>query len=221
MRMMKLMAIASVVFSSLLSANANLLQNPGFENGGTTADDAYNWQWANPDLHGAKWGNAVRKDWHVRTGTWGGTVCGSWFGDTQGGWWQEVSATPGVTYTLSGWFWADSSWTNQANQGIKIEFYSRNESGETLLCDSKNYFNGIGESWVQKTVSAVAPTNAQWVRVVVWADNVGSGGALQFDDLSLVAEPGTVITLSSVPAAFLGMLILGCVYRRYRGLAKG
>ncbi|HBA85950.1 MAG TPA: hypothetical protein DCZ95_17845 [Verrucomicrobia bacterium] len=218
---MKWMSIAGMVLFGGFAAHANLLHNTSFEDAGSTVDEAHYWQWANPDVHGAKWGNAVRKDWHAKSGSWCGTVCGSWFGDVQGGWWQEVPATPGVAYTFSGWFWADSNWTNQADQGIKIEFYSRNESGETMLCDSRNLFEGIGESWAQKTVSAVAPTNAQWVRVVVWAQQVGVSGALQFDDVSLVAEPGTVITLSSVPGALFGMLLMGFAYRRWRGQPKG
>ncbi len=196
--------------------HANLLSNGGFEDAGTTTDEAQHWQWGNPDIHGGRWGTAARKQWHVRSGDWGGTILGSWAGELSGGWWQEVPATPGVTYTFSGWFKADGNWTNQADQGIKIEFFIGEENGQTLISDERLYFDGVGpDVWVQKTVSAVAPPNAQWVRAVIWVNEVGDQGALHFDDTSIVAEPGTVIILSSIPGVFLGAVLLGCVSRRW------
>lgn len=197
------------------SAGANLLNNAGFEDAGTTDDEARYWQWDNPNLNGGRWGTAARRQWHVRTGSWGGTIMGTWAGDASGGWWQEAPATPGVTYTLSGWFKADNNWTNQTSQGITIEFYAGENNGQTRISDEVYHFDGIGESWVQKTVSAVAPPNARWVRAVIWVNNVGDQGALHFDDIALIPEPGTVIILSSVPGVILGMCLVGCMRRRF------
>jgi hypothetical protein len=208
----------SIIWLLLLTgteqAMANLLLNHGFEEAGTTSEDAVNWQWGNPFINGGRWGTAARRDWHVRTGSWGATIQGSWAGGQGGGWWQEVRATPGVAYTFSCWFKADSNWVNQEDQGIKIEFYTGEHNGTTMISDQRLYFDGVGEAWVQKTVSAVAPPDAQWVRVIIWADGVGQYGAIHFDDAALVAEPGTVIIISSASAVLIAMCMAGSVYRR-------
>lgn len=102
----------------------------------------------------------------------------------------------GATYTFSVWFWADNTWTNQADQGLKLEFFSGESTGETLLMGVTTNVQGVGENWVQYSLTVVAPTNATWVRAVIWAQDVGADGALQFDDASLVVEPGTLILLS-------------------------
>lgn len=195
-------------------AFANLLRNAGFEEPGTTADHAASWQWDVPDQHGSTWGTAARKQWHVRSGAWSGTILGTWSGGADGGWWQEAPATPGVAYTFSGWFRADADWSVQGDQGIKIEFYAGESHGQTLLSSESLLFGNVGETWEQKTVQAIAPEGAQWVRVVTWAGDVGDQGALHFDDLSLVAEPGTVILLSSIPVWMLGLGMAGGISRR-------
>ena len=111
---------------------------------------------------------------------------------------------------LLAWFWANGSWTNQADQGIKIEFFSGTNSGGPIISAVSNLFQGVAESWVQKSVSGVCPAGATWARAVVWASAVGDNGALQCDDASLVAEPGTVVSfLSSL--SFLGAS-LQCLY---------
>ena len=160
---------------------------------------AYAWEWANPDNHGSTWGTASRESWRSHSGSWEGAIRGTWAGNNNGGWWQEKPATPGVTYTFSLWVWADNTWTNQNAQGIKLEFLdgTTNGPGNTISAVT-NSFTGIGESWAQKTLQGTAPTNAAWIRVVVYASDVGSAGALQFDDIDLVAEPGTVIILSQL-----------------------
>jgi len=213
---MKYIAAAMAVLAAVVPAEANLLSNPGFEQQGTWSGSAEWWEWGNPDTHGAIWGNATRESWRAHSGSWEGTIRGAWSGSDYGGWWQEKRATPGVTYTFSAWFWADSTWTNQQDQGMKIEFFdgTEEESGQMIYAVT-NAFSDIGEAWVQKTVQAVAPTNAVWVRVVIYASGVGQDGALQFDDLVLEEEPGTLILISRLGAG--GLLcagVLGRVRRR-------
>ncbi|MFH0880457.1 MAG: hypothetical protein V2A34_12145 [Lentisphaerota bacterium] len=191
------------------SSMANLLQNAGFETEGTNSMTAQYWLWGAPDIHGSYWGSASRENWRSHSGTWEGAIKGSWCGLDSGGWWQESSGKAGVTYSLSAWFWADNSWTNQQTQGMKIEFLSGAQNGQTLLGTVSNSFSGVGETWVQKTVQGVAPEGTTWIRAVIYADGVGAEGALQVDDVELVAEPGTMIILSE----YLGrcLPILGCM----------
>lgn len=202
----------SVVVVSMLcvsAVRANLLQNAGFETEGTNSMTAYNWLWGVPDIHGSCWGSASRENWRSHSGSWQGTIRGSWSGMQSGGWWQEVAGKEGVTYSFSGWFWADNAWTNQQEQAIKLEFYSGVQNGQTLLASVTNWVSGVGESWVQETVQGIAPEGTTWVRAVIHADNVGTDGALQFDDVELVAEPGTMIILSERVGSFLP--VVGCV----------
>ena len=192
-----LVVLLSILF---ITANApaasNLLLNAGFETEGSSSTKAYNWEWWNPDPHGSTWGTATRESWRSYEGSWEGAIAGQWRGDTVGGWWQEKAVIPGATYTFTAWFWADSAWTNQSDQGMKIEFYSGETGGSTLITEVVTNIQGIGESWVQYGLTAVAPTNATWVRAVIWAQEVSADGALQFDDLKLMVEPGTLILLS-------------------------
>ena len=214
------LALACLLSVLLISTNAsaasNLLLNEGFETMGSEYTKALNWEWGNPDYHGSTWGNASRESWRSHSGSFEGVVAGQWKGDTVGGWWQEKPAEPGVTYTMTAWFWADSSWTNQSDQGIKIEFFSGAALGETLISSVFTNFQGIGESWVQYSISAVAPANATWVRAVIWAQGVGWDGALQFDDVSLVAEPGSVILISGLPLVMAGLLATPIITRMRR-----
>jgi hypothetical protein len=107
----------SFVTSLCAQAQGNLLQNPGFEVQGDWELSASHWDLDNPDTHGDTWGTAYRENWRAHSGSREGSVRGIWAGGGGfGGWWQEVPALPGATYTLSGWFWADSSWTIQTNQ---------------------------------------------------------------------------------------------------------
>ena len=188
--------LSVLLISTSVLGGTNVLLNAGFETEGSSSAEALNWEWWNPDPHGSTWGTATRESWRSHGGTWEGAIAGQWRGDTVGGWWQEKAVIPGATYTFTAWFWADSAWTNQSDQGMKIEFYSGETAGSTLITEVVTNIQGIGESWVQYGLTAVAPTNATWVRAVIWAQDVAADGALQFDDLMLVVEPGTLILLS-------------------------
>jgi len=167
------------------ASGTNLLRNPGFEDQGSNDEEARYWEWGNPDPHGGKWGSAARRGtaehWRAHSGSWEGTIQGTWAGADNGGWWQEVPGTPGESYRASAWFWADNNWTAGVQQ-LKIEFYDENIN---FLADAGTDFYDVAETWVYKSVSGTAPGNAAWVRIVVYAGGVGPNGALQFDDLTL------------------------------------
>lgn len=185
----------------------NLLNNGSFETEGTTNTLAYYWESGNPDIHGSAWGTAARYSWRhypTNSGEWCAAICGEWSGaGTEGGWWQEVPAVPGRTYQASAWFWADDGnpdgpWTS-AVQGIKMEFFSGEEAGVDLLLAITNDFSEVVQSWQQKAISATAPENADWVRLVVFAEGVSYSGSLQFDEVSLL-ELNDGIRYSGIPS---------------------
>ncbi len=192
--------IIVVIAMGIMSVQAGLLGNAGFETAGTDGTKAQNWEWDNPDHNGSTWGTASRESWRFHSGAFEAAICGSWKGDTEGGWWQQAAAEPGVTYTASAWFWADDGWT-AGEQVFKLEFYDVNFGSPLLVVT--NVLSGLSPNWAEEHVQASAPENAAFVRVVVFAADVGASGALQFDDLSLVAEPGTVIIISGIPVVVL------------------
>ncbi|MDD4341258.1 MAG: chitobiase/beta-hexosaminidase C-terminal domain-containing protein, partial [Kiritimatiellae bacterium] len=189
----------SAVASGSYGVDAGRLNNPGFElQAGTNTEAALSWETGRPDVHGERWGTAARVAWRPRSGSWHGTVRGTWLGigETSGGFWQEVEALPGQTYTFGAWCWADHTWS-AGRQGVKLEFLDGAGGGETVLLARTNSTADVGESWEWKAVSATAPSNATWVRGVVFADSVGPAGALQFDDVSLEGPAQHVVTVAS------------------------
>ncbi len=161
-----------------------LLRNASFERQGSTATNAYSWEYATPDTHGGQWGTAVRTNWRSISGSWEGAICGSWYMSTnQGGFWQEVTNEwgAGVTWWAGAWFWSDgpgNEWTADY-QAIKIEWY---DGSGTMIDASTNEFDEPGETWTWVSLTSTSPANAAWVRIVIQAYDISDHGALQFDD---------------------------------------
>jgi len=178
--------------------HANLLHNPSWEIAGSSAGQAAYWYANVPDIHGEMWGTALRVNWQPSDGAWHGSIRGLWAGaGNQGGVWQEVPAVPDTLYRFTAWFWADSGnpygpWY-AAHQAMKLEFFH----DDVLLLAVTNPLSGITQTWQPRTMEAVAPAEATWVRVVIMADGVGSDGSLQFDDLKL-----EILSILPSPIAF-------------------
>ena len=171
------------------ATGSNLLNNPGFEQQGASADVAAYWKAGDPDAHGDMTGTALRVNWISHEGSWQGTIRGTWSGTgTSGEFWQEIPAHPGARYRFSGWFWADDGnpWGPWAatHQYISLEF--RTAAGAVLL-GATNDLGLVTQTWSNHSVDADAPAGAEWVRVVIHVDGVGPDGALQFDDFRLEA----------------------------------
>ena len=196
MKRLQIVLACSLMLLPAGMAAANLLNNPGFETQGSTNSQASYWEWDVPDQHGSNWGTASREQWNLIFGSWMGAIRGTWAGaGNNGGYWQEVLATPGTRYRFTGWFYADGDgnqkkWTADA-QGMKLEF---SNSGGTLIAMAEQPILDAGPNWVFKSMEATAPANTAWIRVVIYADGVGPEGSLQFDDLDLstVEEADTV-----------------------------
>ena len=204
----------SMTAEAVFTREDNLLRNAGFEQQGSSTNNALYWVANEPDLHGETWGSALRVSWRSRSDDWQGTVRGTWAGaGSEGGFWQEAPAAPGRNYRFSAWLWADSDWSPAA-QGLKLEFFSGTNKGDVMLAAHTNLFTGIGPNWTNRAMQATAPETATWVRVVVFASGVSGSGALQFDDLRL--EPTNVCALTilsahgdPVPAAGVHLLDRG------------
>ncbi|MFH0880028.1 MAG: lamin tail domain-containing protein, partial [Lentisphaerota bacterium] len=167
------------------ASGINLLGNPSFESAGSASYEAYEWQYGNPDGHGGKWSTANRANWGGHSYSYHGAIQSGSGGGVNGGWWQEGPASPGRTYQASGWFYTDVNppygpWTAVV-QGIKIEFYTNT----IKIKEFSTNFADIGEYWTKKSMKAVAPDGANWARMVAYADNIGTKGAMRVDDTIL------------------------------------
>jgi len=123
-------------------------------------------------------------------------------GDATGHLYQDNPATPGTTYTLTGWAGAEANYS-----GLIVGTRTRSEFAIEFL-DSANVIigssvldlgaNGLGAAngnpfnYKQYTVSATAPANTVTVRVRAsminaFANPAGGGQAYVVDDFELTA----------------------------------
>jgi hypothetical protein len=165
----------------------NLLRNGSFEEiaGNGIFTEARFWKMGDPDQSGDYWGSASRENWRAIDGSFIGTVRGIWADRGNfGGMWQEAPAAAGATYRFSGHFYCDPEWMAE-RQVVRIEFWDTTR--DQRIDSSEQEIIGCDMVWREITLEARAPENATWVRVVVDVDRTGPGGALQFDQLVLVA----------------------------------
>ena len=162
----------------------NMLQNPSFETEVVGSPrDALHWKFGEPDFQGDIYGSASREDWRSHDGMFIMTVRGKWANKGEyGGAWQTAKAEPGETYRAAAWFWADSEW-HPSLQQLKLEFYNENFS-ELLLTESTP-LGDLEARWQRREVTATAPDNTHWVRLVINVQGVSDAGALQFDSVYL------------------------------------
>ena len=201
--MLKKLSILTIALLPLASSFAavNLIDNPGFEIAGTDDWEASYWQKGQPDNHGERNGAAARRggtgspgDWGGHASYWHGTIQGTWSGwGNSGSFWQEKPVSPGMNYQASAWFYADTDW-NPAAQAIKIEFLDTNLQ---YISISEQMLPKIGTNWTQISVTGTAPKNAAWARLVIYANNVSSGGALRFDDVAMIEIPPRTVDFNT------------------------
>ena len=187
------LALSIAVLSLALAPAAraepdNLLLNPSFEY--ETAADYHScvfWSMNHPALHGDTYGAAQRENWRAHDGFYAMAIRGTWAGAGEnGGCWQEVPATPGISFRFSAWIWADAAWTAQTRE-LKIEFWNADHSQR--LARHALPLENLGEFWQEVSIEATAPEGTAWVRAVVHVSSAGAEGALLVD--SLVLREGT------------------------------
>lgn len=181
----------AVIALCAIGAQANLLVNGGFEDGdtgqvGTVAIPGWNsWGtngWHNDDA-GAVIGTKSMKFW------WDGV-----------GMWQDYSAVAGQTYDCSVQVIDASRDTTPSNWDLQIEAEFYDAANTQLAAAIVGYFDSTiqpNDTWVQIGNSIVAPAGTAYGRVVIrtvdWVS--GIGGALYFDNVSVVPEPVTMLLL--------------------------
>lgn len=118
---------------------------------------------------------------------------------------QDVAGVPGIEYTLSAFYRAETFYTSLAT-ALGMEFLQ----GETVLQNSFVELNELAANdgaWNQYTVVATAPGNTETVRVygrmVQGVAGDGNPQSSMFDDFSLTGIPE--------PSTGVMALILGCL----------
>ncbi|MCS6770496.1 MAG: glycoside hydrolase family 26 protein [Kiritimatiellae bacterium] len=160
-------------------AQSNLLLNPGFQLGpdGTTN--------ASPSaLHWQAWGETSRENWgsHDADG-WLATMHG-WYGTNFSGWYQDVPATGGLWYILSGYFYAETNYVYSSIE-LKLEFL---DAGMGMIAAHTTRVTGVTNAWTYYEVEGNAPSNAAWARAVAAATGQGTTGVLLMDNFELTSR---------------------------------
>lgn len=171
-------------------APANVLVNPGFEDGATG-------QINQPIPGWLSWGNS---GWHHDDA---GRVIDTkaikfWWDDA--GVWQDATAVGGAQYDIGVMvFNATSDRLTGWNAMVKAEFYNAalgTDAGHRLASQEWRYYSAGGavDQWVHIGGTITAPANADIVRIVMqqvdWQSS-GVGGSINFDNaaINLVPEP--------------------------------
>jgi hypothetical protein len=201
-------AFVAATFATAGSVRANLLANPGFENPSTAPGVEYFGAPGWSDFGGGTYtiNNVVEPNTH------GGVQTLKTFGGTSGVF-QQFPAAPGQTWDASAWILNSSLDQMSGAQiaAVNIEWHTAAPSGSFIS------FTGSGDvtaaspanTWIQKSVSAVAPANTAFARIVLitGAFTGPGGGAPRFDDASfaqaVVPEPATLGVLGAACAGLL------------------
>jgi hypothetical protein len=126
---------------------------------------------------------------------------------------QDNPATPGLSYTLTGWAGAEAN-ALMADAVFAVEFFDGGGGalGGTVLSLMPTLFvdNGQPFDYKQYSVTAVAPPGAASVRArasMIDAQNnpLGGGQAFVVDDFMLVPEPTTLALAGLGLAAFVAL----------------
>ncbi len=150
------------------TAQANLLQNPGFEENAGAAGSATHW---------TNTGNTGVEDWAKHTDIWGMATYG-WGPVENGTIYQDVPATENTDYVYSMWVSGDGG--SAGNYYMKVEWYA----GETLLDSNSLDITAVvnGATWVEASLDAASPAGCDTARVMIDGVNFTSCG--KFDDAS-------------------------------------
>jgi hypothetical protein len=206
--------LASALTCGLMtsSASANLLTDPGFEMQ-TSAP--------NPNPTGIPgWGNfggAQFSQTYFHTGSWS-----LWTPDNGGGYnvpgtYQVFAASPGESFTFSGWVYTPNALVANSNDFaiLQMSFFSGSPpsnygGGTTEATDGVNIGTPIGSPavplpqgvWTFASVTGVAPAGTNSIGAYMLDINADANADFYFDDMDLEA--------TAVPEpASLGLLGLG------------
>ena len=190
----------------------NLLINGNFNSPDNNAMDNSGWNawWAGERLCG-------RETWADRAYNGRGFAAYGWGAASFVGIYQDVAATPGVTYSFTVWIKKESNF-NENYTEIKLEWKDSNFSdlGGTV---GLNLTGQAGTSYARYTVSGSSTNPAcAYVRPVIYTQwgvpATNNSATIHFDDAELVAEPGSMILISGLPLVMAGMCFVVPVLKR-------
>jgi hypothetical protein len=151
------------------------LLNAGFESGNGTSIS--NW---------VTYGSSERETWAAHSGSYGMAL--EWWWGSSAGFYQDVAATSGATYTVSVWCADDAATVTTSVYRIKLEYYDNSMS--LLGSDIKDISPLVNSTWRQLSLAGnPISANTASVRVVFDASNMISGETLKLDDVSLAVSP--------------------------------
>lgn len=174
-----------------LPAGANLLNNPSFETGDFTGWSTFGqgWRissWPGDQYHGTY--GAVDDVLPGHVDEWRGLF-------------QNIAATPGVQYTLSGYIRAVG--VSRTASWLEIQFL---DSGNNVLAQHQSTWVTADQPFTYTSVSGTAPANtvALSARAIVnMPAPVSSSEFHIFDQMQVVPEPSTVgLALAGIGALF-------------------
>lgn len=175
------------VLGGVLTAQANLLLNPGFESPLSTND--WSVTWGSQQFARETWNNPPQGSYAVYLkGTWAG-------GDNWGGGLQVVTnITAGGFYNLSASFYWDNNWS-ASYQAMKLEFFN---ASAVMLVAYTNLLQGLPEAtWTLRSISGTAPAGSAYAQVVFEGSGFGNAGVLGADnfilEVGVIPEPSVAL----------------------------
>lgn len=176
---------------------------------GPYEDEMSSEPWAGPAPTPVTTGGVAGDDWAVFFKPFSGNATD---GAATGHLYQDVPATPGLRYNLSGWAGAEA---NILVQGAEIALEFLDGGGAVIGGDVVNLMptltvdNGLAFDYKQYTASGVAPAAAVSVRsrasmIGATGNPAGGGQAFVVDDFVLTAVPEPA-TLGLLGLGFVGL----------------
>lgn len=160
------------VISNAIRASGNDIHNPGFEAGGSITGGEEGW-------FGPAIASIANETANAHTGNYVMKVtANSSNTDVFAGSYYEV--VPGENLYAEGWV-KNSAGAN-GNAGIQFTWYDKDK---LVLSNSTAYPNNPGTAYVERTLSAIAPANAQYVKVSATVRSNATTGTFYFDDFYL------------------------------------
>jgi hypothetical protein len=143
--------------------------------------------WLPDRYHTTNWvlfGSAALEGWAALNGT-NGLALEPWWG-TSAGAYQDIAAIPGATYTLSAMFWCDVA-SPASHYIMNLEFYD--DAKVYIGKNDTNFSAELNGGWQQLSiVGTPAPTNAAYVRPVLYGGSLVSGETLKIDDVTFTYD---------------------------------
>lgn len=154
------------------------LVNAGFEDGTTTG-----WTIVQSGGTGTPTASTERPYTGSYSGLWTGASGSGYAGGVEAVWTNTAEGTvkEGQSVTASARIALKDTGSSQNRGEVRLYWY--NAGGTVIAYTPGNLIRGNNSSYRLSTVTAVAPANAQFVRVAVWTTANSSGGIL-FDDVT-------------------------------------